>query len=386
MITTLPPAWAAPDADRMRAARAAREAGTPVVGVVGGVVPLEMIVAAGCFPLGLMARVEDSGRVCAAMEAGHEPEIQSLFLQAVEGEFELCDLLVVPSTSDAYRYLFQYLKEMQRRGEGERIPPLHHFDFLFGPSPAIRRYSLNRLVDFQRRLEVLTGRPAAADALRGAIAQGNAARAQIARLNDLRAAGQVGGSLAHQAIRAACFADPASHAALMGDWLAQIEAAPAATVATVAAAAPRLLLVSAVPLHHEFLHRACESAAAIVVAEDDEWGARRGAPAVEVDAEPLAALERHIATHAVSPRLWRAEREAWVTAQFGSGRYDGVVFYLPPSDQHVGWRYPALRSLAESRGLATLLLRDDVVEQGADAAAALQAFVASLPTRSRFAS
>src|SRR4051812_23111005 len=65
----------------------------PIVGIIGDVVPTELIVAAGCRPRRLWARAEDFARDSAPMEREHEGEVRSLFIQAAEGAFSECDLL-----------------------------------------------------------------------------------------------------------------------------------------------------------------------------------------------------------------------------------------------------------------------------------------------------
>jgi hypothetical protein len=347
--------------------------GQPIIGLVGAVAPPELVLAAGCRALILMARPGDFGRSADPMEDGHEPEIRSLFLQACEGEFALCDLMVVPSTSDGYRFLFQYLKEMQRQGKGEAIPPLAPFDFLFGTSAPVRRYSERVLQRFADRLAVLRGRPVGEPELAAAIAVTNGVRAELRRLGQLRRAGKVGGAQAHEAIRAGAVMEPQAYRAQLAHWLEQLADAPGV-------GGPRLLVISAVPLYHEALHTACEAAGLCVAAEDDEWGARRATPDISTDGAPLAAIFAHYAQYAVSPRMLQAEREAWVTQQMRSGDYDAVLFYIPPSDQFFGWRYPDLKRLAETCGLPHHLLRHEVLDPAAAPSinAELRAFAATL--------
>jgi benzoyl-CoA reductase/2-hydroxyglutaryl-CoA dehydratase subunit BcrC/BadD/HgdB len=347
--------------------------GQPIIGLVGAVVPPELVLAAGCLPLALMARPDDFGRRAEPMEDGHEPEIRSLFLQACAGEFTACDLMVVPSTSDGYRFLYQYLKEVQRQGHGEAIPPLAPYDFLFGRSVPVRRYSEQVLQRFADRLAVLCGRDIGDRELAGAIDLTNGVRAELRRLDWLRRAGKLDGVQAHGAIRAGAVIAPQTYRVQLAAWLDQLADGAVA-------AGPHLLVVSAVPLYHEALHAACEAAGLRVTAEDDEWGARRATPDIPNNGAPLPAIFSHYAQYAVSPRMLQSEREAWVTAQMRSGEFDAVLFYIPPSDQFFGWRYPALKQLAESCGLAHCLLREDILDSDAahTAQAELAAFAATL--------
>lgn len=351
----------APDAHRLHAAQQVAARGLPVVGLVGAVVPPELVLAAGCYPLHLMARAEDWAVDASPMESGHEPEIRSLFSQLLQGALDFAVGIVVPSTSDGYRYLYGYLKEVQRRGMAPRMPGILPLDLLFGGAAAAQLHGLDSLRELGSRLAGLSGQVPGDEPLRVAMVQTNAVRQQLRRLHQLRRTGRVTGTQAHAATRATGFWDAASSAQALArgidGWTQQ---APLE-------GRPRWLLASAVPLYHEHLHGLLEAAGGLVTAEDDEWGARRAqADAVPADGDPmlspLTALFEHSMRYAVSPRMLQDEREAWLCSQMQSNLHDGVVFYVPPSDQHFGWRYPALRDLAAACGLPSLLVRDDALD------------------------
>ena len=85
---------------------------------------------------------------------------------------------------------------------------------------------------------------------------------------------------------------------------------------------------------------------------------------------------------AVSPR---APREAWLREQVERGDLDGVVFYVPPSDHLFGWYYPGLKEYLDERGVPSLLLREDVLEEAGRAtiAALASEFVRGLRPAAR---
>lgn len=366
-----------PDTRRLHAARQAAARGMPVVGLVGAVAPVELVSAAGCFPVHLMAHADDFSSDPAPMEAGHEPEIRSLFTQAVRGDFDTAGAIVVPSTSDGYRYLYPYLKEMRRRGLCPHLPSILPFDFLFGASAAVRQHSMDSMRELGSRLAGLSGRAASDDRLHQAIECGNALRQQLRHLHQLRLAAKVTGTLAHAATRSTAFWDEAASAQVLADALqAWVSQAPLT-------GRPRWLLVSAVPLYHECLHALLEAAGGLVVADDDEWGARRAAPDVDSTLPPLTALFEHLARHAVSPRMLQDEREAWLRTQLRGGEVDGVVFYMPPSDQHFGWRYPDLAALAATCGKPSVLIRHEALDAQAAAAIHQQAAAFAETCKSR---
>lgn len=345
-----------PDTDRLSWARQAKLDGKIVIGLVGAVVPVELVLAANCVPVTLMARAEDWARNSDPMEDGHEPEVRSLFRQAVDGEFEMCDLMVIPSTSDGYRSLYQYLKEMVRTGRGDRIPPLFLYDFLFGRSTAVRRYSQRVLQGLIERLSVLTGRRNSDTALASAIQTTNLIRAQLRTLGQLRRDQKLSGCEAHHIARLNAFVPQPLYLNTLTSRLEgaqSIQALPRR---------PRILLIPAVPLYHEYLHAAMEQGGVIVVAEDGEWSASRVAVNIATEIPAVDAIFSYYYNHAVSQRMLRAERESWISQQMQTGDAEAVVFYIPPSDQFFGWRYPALKDLAKQFGLPSLLIRDEALD------------------------
>jgi len=338
-------------ADRFAAARAAKAEGLPVVGLIGSAIPKELILAAGAFPFALAPRVEDFSRDSAPMEQDHETDVRSLFLQATSGEFSLCDAIVIASTSDAYRYLFQYLTEMARTGQGAPLPPIWLFDFLFGDGVAVQRYDGIVLRQLADKLSSLGGRPIDNAALEAAIRRTDLVRAELLRLPALRASGQLSGPDAMAAIGVGGLVLPETHQAILQEAIAFAEATPSATK-------PRLLIATAVPLYHDHLHRAVEMAGMDIVAEDDGWGSRASGPLIGHGGDLWARLLDYYRIHDASPRQTYAQRQAWLT-QAMAGPVDGVLFYLPPDDQSFGWRYPTLAAAANALDKPSLLIRDE---------------------------
>lgn len=361
-------------ADRFAAARAAKAENHRIVGLIGSAIPTELVWAAGAFPLALTPRAEDFSRDPAPMESDHEADVRSLFLQATQGTFALCDAIVIASTSDAYRYLFQYLTEMGRTGQGAPLPPIWLYDFLFGDGPVVRHYDgiiVRQLVD---RLSALTGQAVTDEALAMAIGRTDRVRAELAKLPALRTEGHLSGTDAMAVIGAGAWIAPETHRALLQQCIATTQTAQSSTPPP---SRPRLLVATAVPLYHDRLHRLAEVAGMTVVAEDDSWGARAGGPPIGAAADPWAALIDHVRAHDASPRQTCTRREAWLK-QSMAGAIDGVLFYLPPDDQSFGWRYPTLSETAAALGKPSLLIRDDALDPDGSAriAAALAQWTA----------
>jgi benzoyl-CoA reductase/2-hydroxyglutaryl-CoA dehydratase subunit BcrC/BadD/HgdB len=237
------------------------------------------------------------------------------------------------------------------------------YDLMQSQRDAVRPYGLGRTEALRDRLARLAGRALSDDDLRAAISVTNRKRRAIRDLLERRRAGQVSGATAIRAIGAGYVMHPEAYTATLTAFLDDLVPEPDL------AGRPRLLVVTSEPLYHPRLHDALEGAGALVVSEDDWWGARaagRDIPETGPESEPpLAAIfEKYFSdspTLGVSPR---GPREAWLRAQIeqgGAAGVDGVAFYLPPSDRLYGWYYPGLKEYLDGRGVPSTMIRDDVL-------------------------
>lgn len=335
--------------------RAARDSGRKVVALAGTTVPVELVLAAGAFPVSV-APLERaaSPRADRYLEAHFDGEVRSILEAVLAGAWDWVDLLVLPRTSDGYLELYYVMKELVRLGEGRAVPPLHLFDMLHGQSEANRAYGLERTAALARRLGAATGIAPTGDRLRGAVAAVNRQRAAVRRLQEARrdpAAG-ISGTAALVATGAGRFMDPNAHAEALDAFLG--EPRPAL------APGPRLLVVAAEPLSDLRLYTALEATGAVVVAEDDAWGARAGGADVDASAPDLAAavFDKYFAD-VPSPRLApHAARDRWLRAEIDRGGFEAAVFHVPQSDTWFGWDYPRLRDLCQQAGIRPVMVRD----------------------------
>jgi len=332
-----------------------------VVGVVGSAAPVELILAAGTLPVLVAAEPpHPTPHANLWMEPEFEWELRSVVEQALRGDFESFEMLIV---TRSYHEVYYYLKEIVRQGQGPKVPPLHLYDLMQSQREAVRPYGLNRTHDLLARLERLAGRSISDDDLRAAIGLTNRRRQAIRDLLERRRQGQISGATAMRAIGASYFMEPAAYTETLERFLASLEPEPGLD------GRPRLLVVPSEPLYRPALHEALEQAGGLVVAEDDWWGARAAGEDIPEDTAPLMAIfEKYFAdapTLAVSPR---GPREAWLREQVERGDLDAVVFYVPPSDHLFGWYYPGLKEYLHGRGMPSLLLRQDVLDaHGRDA-------------------
>ncbi len=343
--------------NRLSPARQAAAAGIKVVGLIGCSVPIELVHAAGCFAVRLSA--EPDGPTDLAdrfMEVQHERETRSLFDRILRGDFDFCDAIVIATTSDADRFLFQYTKEIVRQGVRDTLPPVMAYDPMFGDLPAIRRYGLERTRELAARLALIGNTSPASEALADAISASRRKQALLNRLADLRSAAKMSGVDALHCMGAGHFMAPDAYESALAAALdrAEIDGKPRD--------ARRVVIVPSAPLYHDRLHRVVEATGAVVIAEDDGWGARGMVGEIRHDGPPLEAVFDAYYELSPSPRAPRGKREAWLRRRLAQGGIDAVVAYVPPSDQDFGWSLPDLTALADANGTPFVLIRDDVLD------------------------
>jgi len=353
-------------------------AGAPVIGFTANTVPYELIRAAGAAP----ALVNPQGAATPLADEWMEPvfdhSIRVTFDRALAGDWSFLKLLIAPRTSEQHYKLFLYLREAARQG-CTKIPPTQLYDLLHTRTPRSGRYGRTRTQDLAQRLAETTGHPITDESLTAAINESNAARAAIRQLLRLRrrAKPRLSGAEAMALIGAWNFMDRAAFAALATQAVKELKEAPSLN-------GPRLLIKGAA-LDHPHLHHALESHGAIVVAEDDWHGARAAGRDIALGKDLLACLFRKYYRDADSPRMFPAEvADAWFEREALRG-IDGVVFYLPPEDDIRGWDYPRQKKFLEERGVAHLLIREEVSEATTSASLREQiaAFIVDLTRTSR---
>jgi benzoyl-CoA reductase/2-hydroxyglutaryl-CoA dehydratase subunit BcrC/BadD/HgdB len=341
---------------RLAAARAFKQQGGKVVGIVGHSAPSELAVALGALPVQMAAQLEHATpRADRLMPDNHGWESRSICEQALSGEYDFLDLLVI---TRPYGPLYYVLREVHRQGHAPGLPALHLFDLVQSERTCFAAYNETCLAALISRLERLTAARAVEPLLVHAIAASNAQRGLLRQLHRLRKGALISGADAMRAIGAACFMPQTSHTDALH---ALIEAAPDGARDETLAHRPRLLVVAAEPLFHTALHQALEDAGGLVVAEDDFWGVRAGELDIDEAEPPRPALLAHCSHKPASPYPIGLEARAeWLVAQVAADAIDGVVFYIPPSDHTFGWDYPTLKVELDRIGCRSLLLRENV--------------------------
>ncbi len=334
-----------------------------MVGVTSNTVPWELLRAAGLQPILLSPCRLHTPLADRYMEDVFSARIKAIFDFLVSAEGVPLAAVVIPRTSEQEHKLFLYLREVIRQGR-ERSPEPILYNLLHARSPEAEAYGLERTHELKHKLEQLTGRHIEDQALSAAIIEGNAARQAIRGLLQHRKglAPQLSGPEALTLIGAWCFMDRSAYARLVQDALREIQARPTLR-------GPRIL-IKGPPLDSPTLCALIESHGAIVVAEDDWWGSRAAGQDIDASMDPLRAIFEKYYFDALSPRVFPAAiADSWFHR--AASEVDGVIFYLPPEDDVIGWDYPRLRAFLDERAIPHLMLRSDSTDQ-------IQAFIARL--------
>jgi benzoyl-CoA reductase/2-hydroxyglutaryl-CoA dehydratase subunit BcrC/BadD/HgdB len=351
--------------------------GHPVAGMTSNTVPWEILRAAGYFPLVLNPADGPCPVADRFMENGvFGARIRGIFDSIVSGSWPFLKMLIIPRTSEQEHKLFLYLREVARQGFATGVPDPYLYNLLHARSNEAEAYGLERTHEFKKHLEHGLGRSIEAADLVCAAEESNRASRAIRRFLDFRGGTEprLSGTQALALIGAVYFMDRAEYARVADEALAELALRKPLHGARI--------LIKGSPLSHIGLHRAIESHRAVVVAEDDWWGSRSIPKEISPHGDLVRAIFESYYFHAPSPRVFPCETaHAWFLA--ASANVDGVVFYLPPEDDVLGWDYPGLRKRLDQRGIPSLLVREDATDElSSECHQHIDTFISRIGTRS----
>jgi len=335
------------------AALHARERGIPVAGYTSNAVPWELLRAAGFFPVLMQAHCAETPHADSYMEPVFSPRFRSLFEGMLSRAWSLFRAVVIPRTSEQEHKLYLYVREVLRLGKCEGIPQPYLYNLLQTRSTRSRAYGLEETRRLLEWLTGISGRKVRAENLNAAIEESDAARAAMRRLLRLRRgkSPRISGSDALRVVGAWHFMDRSEYREAA---LALVSHLSRNRVIH----GPRILIQGAT-LDHPGLHEAIESLGAVVTAEDDWRGTRAAGRDIRVGPDPLHAIFEKYYLDAPGPRTFPSQTaDRWF--QSAAVRdMEGVVFYLPPEDDVLGWDYPRQKRWLDERGIPSLLIRED---------------------------
>jgi len=325
------------------------DAGMPVAGMTSNTVPWELLRAAGYFPLMLNPGSGPFPTADRFMEDGvFGARIRGIFDGIASGAWPFLKMLVIPRTSEHEHKLFLYLREIARQGLSKGQPDLYLYNMLHTRSAEAGQYGLERTQELRNYLKP--------EDLAGAVEQSNQAYRAVRSFLALREGPEprLSGTEALALIGAVYFMDRLEYAHLADEAVVELSRLNPLRGARI--------LIKGSPLCHTGLHRLIESHGAVVVAEDDWWGSRAIAREIAVRGDLVRAIFETYYYRATSPRVFPHETaDEWFLAS--SANVDGVLFYLPPVDDVLGWDYPRLQRMIDERGTPSLLVREDAAEE-----------------------
>ena len=323
--------------------------GLPVVGLTSNTVPWELVRAAGAQPFLISPQKTATPLGDRYMEEVFTGRIRAAFDFLLSPDGAKLGAVVIPRTSEEEHKLYLYLREVARQGV-EHPPPAFLYNLLHTRSADAQAYGLERTRELKVQLEQLTGHPMKPDNLKSAIEEGNSARRAIRALLELREGSRprLFGAEALALIGAWYFMDRSEYAKLAREALREIESRGPLQ-------RPRILIQGAPQETSDFCD-GVEATGAIVVAEDDWWGSRAAGCDIDVLSEPVEAVFEKYYFDAPGPRVFPAAvRDEWFCRK--ATEVDGVIFYLPPGDDVLGWDYPRQRAFLDQRAIPHVMVR-----------------------------
>lgn len=328
------------------AARAFKAGGGKVVGCISNNIPLELIHAAGAFPVQLAARPGPTPRADEFMEPLFDPVVRSVFEQVLNGELDFLDLIVLPRSNDSFQRFYYYLSEVNRSGAA-RTPEPVLYDLQKLPTATSAAYNLKRTRELADRLQALTGKTVDGAAINASIALYNRIRGGLAGVSALRhAPARLTGEdafLAYGAVGTAAALDVAD----------ALDVAARSDRATLPAG-PRVILVGSAP-DTPTLHREVAAAGGQVVADYHWRGEPLLGPPVAVGNDPIAAISDHYHRHSFATRSFPAQTSDLVALAASAGA-DCAIFWFLQVEEALVWEYPAQAAALQAAGLRTLVL------------------------------
>jgi benzoyl-CoA reductase/2-hydroxyglutaryl-CoA dehydratase subunit BcrC/BadD/HgdB len=250
----------------------------PVIGVVGGDVPVEIIEACGGRAFRLSAADREIGaEAVELLGAAVDSVFHSILDRILSGEFGFLCGLAVSRDCQASLRLFYVLRMLAR--QGRTVPEVHLVDLLHLPRESTRDYNARQIATLAEVVAGWTGTVLTADTLYAA----RKTRGQLARaLRDLRAhraAGAVPGATALRLYALAQTEAPADSLTLIGAVLESVQQpsggdrdiAHDGLTSTPVDGRPHVFLTGST-VDQVSVYDRLESAGFLLVGEDHNWG------------------------------------------------------------------------------------------------------------------
>lgn len=326
-------------ADPLAAARAHAASGGRVIGYYTCNVPVELILAAGAFPLHLPHLTDgQTPRADRYMEPLFDRALRSVFDRWLVGEFAFVDSVVLPRSQDSAQRVYYYVTELIRTGEISG-PQARLFDLLKVPRAASESYTLRSTRSIAADLGATPG------PLTGAIERMNVRRNLLAGLTRQAAEARTpDGGFVTRVLATGLHAEPQAFDDALAEWLDM----PTRS----ARRGPRIALLGSTP-PDERLHTIIEEGGGVVTGEHHLLGPGRHGPAIAAGSDPFVALSMSYHAHVATVRDFGKPLDE-ALAQWPN--LDGAIMWLTEEDDALAWQAPGLVRAARAIGLPLLAL------------------------------
>jgi benzoyl-CoA reductase/2-hydroxyglutaryl-CoA dehydratase subunit BcrC/BadD/HgdB len=288
---------------RLDGAHAAKRSERWVAGFVSTAVPIEIISAAGMYPVMVMGDCQGSTALANEwMEDMFDPMARAIFQAALAGELEFLDVLIIPRSADSFLRLYLYLREVERLGVCKKLPRIVLYDLLQTPWPSSAQHNAVQMQKLRTILREISGQEVTDVALRTAIEESNGNRALLRKLLDRRRQSDIGGALVLKAITTRYLLPIAEHSALLQSLLNELPASSAVEK-------PRVI-VAGNAQDNEALHQLLDMQGFHVVGDYHWLGDSCCEQDVEIsnDGDPWLALAEHYHLNSLTSRRFPIRR------------------------------------------------------------------------------
>ena len=351
-----------------RAAKAQR----PVVAFVSNNIPIELVHAAGCFPLQLPAlRGDPTPRADLYMERAFDPMARSIFERLLRQDFSFVDLIVLPRSVDSFHRLYYYLCELRRTAQ-EQVPESFLYDLLHTPWHSSAEYNYASTVAFGKRLEDLTGAEVSEGAMLASIALYNRIRRKLSAVSERRRSVPctIAGTDAIELLIASQQMAPEAFEGVLDDLLTRpLRVAEGTRVIVVGSAQDT-----------SALHASIGRAGGQVVADHHWRGDLLFGHCVDESLPPLRALSTHYHRDSASVRTYPAATAGLVESARRAGA-QAAIFYYYAEEEALTWDYPAHAAALAKIGVPALRLDSQPYPPDDAIQPALSRFLAELAAR-----
>lgn len=362
---------------RETAAAQWRTQGKKVVAELGCDVPDELIIAAGMLPVRVYADPKKPlTQTNQYLEYAFDPVVRAQFEKIVDGTYAgQVDALAISNSTDVVIRIFLYLRELRRVEPEKPVPPVEFIDWLFTRNRLHQARNELTLDLFRRAVEDWAGRAISDEEITAAAVLCNENRQALREMSALRRCPRprISGSEALVIIGSAFFMERAAHTALVRQVVADAQGWPTLD-------GPRVFFTGS-NQEDTALYEMLESAGAVVVGEDHDWGDHWYDRDYNLSYTPIrAVVDRYMLREFRSKKAFVSQRVAALDRQVDAAGAQAVLFYTNIYEEAASWDYPSQKKSLEERGIPTACFAKMVwpTAQNQNLQTQLEAFVLQL--------